>query len=166
MAERVVIGSKELLQALRELPKRVQSGIENKVIRAASKTVIAKARGLVPVQFGLLKKSLGVKIKRYRGYADAPAKIVAIIGARRGYGKVVGSETLKTSEGRDVQYGGHKADPANYAHLVEYGHGGPHPAAPHPFLVPALEQSNAGNVMREKLSELVQIEASKLNRRT
>lgn len=28
---------------------------------------------------------------------------------------------------------------APHAHLVEFGHGGPHPAGPHPFLRPALD---------------------------
>ena len=30
---------------------------------------------------------------------------------------------------------------APHAHLVELGHGGPHPAPPHPFLVPAVEET-------------------------
>lgn len=34
---------------------------------------------------------------------------------------------------------------APHAHLVEFGHGGPHPAPPYPFMRPAVE-SNAGRV--------------------
>lgn len=36
-------------------------------------------------------------------------------------------------------------DPAKIAHLVENGHGGPHPAPAYPFLRPAFEQ-NVGRI--------------------
>jgi len=36
-----------------------------------------------------------------------------------------------------VAFAGIRARRAPHAHLVEYGHAGPHPAPPHPFLRPA-----------------------------
>jgi len=36
-----------------------------------------------------------------------------------------------------VAFAGIRARKAPHAHLVEFGHGGPHPAPPHPFLRPA-----------------------------
>jgi len=38
---------------------------------------------------------------------------------------------------RAVAFAGVRARKAPHAHLVEYGHGGPHPAPPHPFIRPA-----------------------------
>lgn len=42
-----------------------------------------------------------------------------------------------------------------YAHLVEYGHGGPHPAPPHPFLEPAAEmaEGEAIDAIMEELTK-------------
>jgi len=36
-----------------------------------------------------------------------------------------------------VAFAGIRARKAPHAHLVEFGHGGPHPAPPHPFVRPA-----------------------------
>jgi HK97 gp10 family phage protein len=47
----------------------------------------------------------------------APSKIAAFAGIRQGKGK------------------------APHAHLVEFGHGGPHPAPAHPFMRPAWDSS-------------------------
>jgi HK97 gp10 family phage protein len=33
---------------------------------------------------------------------------------------------------------------ASHAHLVEFGHGGPHPAPPHPFFRPAMDEFKTG----------------------
>ncbi len=42
-----------------------------------------------------------------------------------------------TMTGSAVAFAGVRAKAAPHAHLVEYGHGGPHPAPPHPFIRPA-----------------------------
>lgn len=39
--------------------------------------------------------------------------------------------------GTAVAFAGIRPRKAPHAHLVEYGHGGPHPAPPHPFFRPA-----------------------------
>lgn len=38
-----------------------------------------------------------------------------------------------------ARIGVQKGDKAFYATFVEFGHGGPHPAGPHPFLAPAMD---------------------------
>lgn len=43
---------------------------------------------------------------------------------------------------------------AHHAHLVEGGHGGPHPAPPHPFWAPAV--TAYGDEAAEKLEQLAQ----------
>ncbi|MDD4986621.1 MAG: hypothetical protein PHQ43_12745 [Dehalococcoidales bacterium] len=41
---------------------------------------------------------------------------------------------------RAVGFAGIRPRKAPHAHLVEYGHGGPHPAKPHPFFWKAIEK--------------------------
>jgi HK97 gp10 family phage protein len=42
-----------------------------------------------------------------------------------------------TTSSSAVAFAGIRPRKAPHAHLVEYGHGGPHPAPPHPFVRPA-----------------------------
>ncbi len=76
---------------------------------------------------GTLKKSLGIKMTTTRR-----GTVLGVIGPRRGFKTQVGT----TGKGKPIY-----EDPANIAHLVEFGHGGPHPAPPHPFMRPAWQNS-------------------------
>ena len=64
---------------------------------------------------------------------------------KRRTGKLVGSLKIgrvirKRSGGYHVMVGVHRKDGgAEYANPVEFGHGGPHPAPPHPFVRPAFD---------------------------
>lgn len=64
---------------------------------------------------------------------------------KRRTGKLVGSLKIgsvvrKRSGGYRVTVGVHRKDGgAEYANPVEFGHGGPHPAPPHPFVRPAFD---------------------------
>ena len=52
----------------------------------------------------------------------------------------IGRVVKKRSGGYRVTVGVHRADGgAEYASPVEFGHGGPHPAPPHPFIRPAFD---------------------------
>lgn len=46
----------------------------------------------------------------------------------------------ETTTTRTVAFAGIRPRRAPHAHLVEYGHGGPHPAPPHPFFRPAWDE--------------------------
>lgn len=78
---------------------------------------------------GQLKKSIGQKVYMKGG------TVVTIIGPRTGFKIQVGTRTRggKKSKPGDPIY----HDPAKIAHLVEFGHAGPHPAPAHPFMRPA-----------------------------
>src|SRR5262249_3315811 len=97
----------------------------------------AKARLVTQTNQRILRKSLGFKV---RTYGD---KVVGIIGPRTGFRTIVGYRTY----GKDGTRLGVRErvkkpiyeDPAKIAHLVEFGHGGPHPAPAHPFLRPAFD---------------------------
>lgn len=46
----------------------------------------------------------------------------------------------ETTTSPAVAYAGIRPKRAPHAHLVEYGHGGPHPAPAHPFFRPAVDE--------------------------
>lgn len=48
-----------------------------------------------------------------------------------------------------VAFAGVRPRKAPHAHLVEFGHGGPHPAPPHPFVRPAWDETR--NTVRENI---------------
>ena len=105
---------------MRDILSRIE-GVANvpqratKALTAGAEVVLKYAKDLAPVRSGDLKKNLGV-------------------GRRR-----------KTRDRYAVEVGNFYAnDPyAPHAHLVEYGHGGPHPASPTPYLEPASQMAEA-----------------------
>lgn len=112
----------------------IKRGIRNKLLRKATskagRAVRKIAKANCPVNTdphltvkGLMKKSMGLRVKATRSGA-----VVGVIGPRKGFKAQVGTRR----DGRPIFQ-----DPAKIAHLVEYGHGGPHPAPPHPFMRPA-----------------------------
>jgi HK97 gp10 family phage protein len=77
--------------------KAIKAGV-NEVTQA----VLWDAKALVPKRTGLLRKSLGRKVKSYRG----GAVITGIIGPRKGFRTMINGVFV---------------NPVKYAHLVEYG---------------------------------------------
>lgn len=71
-------------------------------LREAAAPIVSDAQANVPVRYGLLKKSLGVLIRRY----NRGLRVVAVIGPRTGFA------------GTDRRG---RIDPALYGHLVEWG---------------------------------------------
>jgi HK97 gp10 family phage protein len=86
---------------------RLKDAVANRVMRGAvdkGTRIIAKAaKSNVPQSHGLLKKSLGSRVRVYRG----TGVVVGIVGARGGF-LVVDAD-------------GTRRDPRKYAHLVEKG---------------------------------------------
>lgn len=73
-------------------------------------------------------------------------------------GELSGSLTtaIKRKGGRaTARIGAQKGSKGYYATMVEYGHGGPHPAGPHPFLTPAFdaEAENAYGIIKQELTQ-------------
>lgn len=128
-AERAEIGGlPQILQQLEGVKARVAKKALRKGVTACAKELkwAAKSRaprrayiqGNLSYKGGLLKKSLGEKIKVYGG------TVVGIVGARKGFKQVIGTR-VKDSGPRakypkkagDPIY----ADPTKYLHLVERG---------------------------------------------
>ncbi len=83
----------------------------------------------------------------------AQAKINAPVGETGNLQKDL-KIVMKNKGGRTkARIGVQKGDDAFYATFVEYGHKGPHPAGPHPFLTPAFDakQEEALGVIRDAL---------------
>lgn len=101
---------------------------------------------------GLLKKSMGYVVRVYGN------KVVGVIGPRNGFKTQIGvrtrggaqrtveivrrkytkTVTVQTKKGDPIF-----EDPAKIGHLVEFGHGGPHPAPAYPFMRPAWDENAA-----------------------
>ncbi len=114
-------GIPQAIAAAKELERRIKRGGMRTALTKASSIMLAKAKALCPVgPTGLLKRSLKKKTTT-NTRTDA---VTVRIGADKKVQKKVGDEVVR---------------PARYLHLVELGHGGPHPAPPHPFLRPAYE---------------------------
>lgn len=141
-----LIGDKQLLQTFRTLGERVQRKVVRQAVNAAATPVVKSARSKAPRRSGLLRKSLGKKVKTYTDTGT----IVGLIGPR----------TDVTGE-----YQGEKVVPWRYAHLAESGHidsrGEFVPGQP--FLRPAFEetQGQALDVMKDKIGSGVEREATK-----
>ena len=141
----VLDGERELGRLLRELPKAARKGLRG-AMNAAATPISKAAKKNAPRESGLLKRSIGKRVKTY-----SSGTVAAVIGARR---EVSG------------EYKGKKRVPANYAHLVEQGHGGPRPAQAHEFLKPAFDANveKAIDIASDKLRDVVEREARKLGK--
>lgn len=62
-----ISGAAELERALRTLGPRVAGNVSGRALRAMAKPIVQRARELVPVDTGRLKKSITTKLHRMRG---------------------------------------------------------------------------------------------------
>ncbi len=131
-------GLQGLLGKLAEAGKNVQKKGCRKAVGAAGKIILWDARARVRRVSGLLAKSLGRKVKVYRGSGIA----VAIVGPRKGFRQEV------TRDGEQVI-----SDPVRYAHLVERGTSH---SQPMPFLEPALKE-NVERIQSEMASAIASV---------
>lgn len=118
-------GDLEIANALVRIPVEMRKTIIPSALRFAGKIIVERARALAPEGFlatpaGSLKRAIGLILRRGR---DRVPYIV--FGARRGFARPVERPILIGSGGIDQRIRGfvtRRADPANYAHLVEFGH--------------------------------------------
>jgi HK97 gp10 family phage protein len=141
-----LLGDKELKKLFKTLGPRIAKRVLKKAMHAAAMPPLKSARSHVPVDEGLLKKSLGrvTKVNRRNGSA------VSRVGA---------------STSVEAEVDGVKKVPWRYSHLQELGHvteDGTHVPAK-PFLRPAADET-AGqslNIIKDKLAEGIAAEAKK-----
>ena len=71
MAEIKIEGLEALYKQMQELPLKVEKNIMRGALRAGQKTFLERARALVPVKSGALRKSLRIKTNSKRGLVTA-----------------------------------------------------------------------------------------------
>ena len=112
-----IVGVPEVLAQLEALKRSARNKHVRRGVNEGTKLLLKAAKAKCPQETGLLKKSLGRKVKVYR------AAIVGLVGPRRGYKREV-----RVGRRTEVR------DPAKYAHLAEKNR---------PFLRPALSEAPA-----------------------
>ena len=122
MRDIMLSGHQQLQRRLARLSGATQRRIVRRPLASGLSVISKAAKQRVPVRYGFLKKSIGTRVRLYRG------------GVWGGVGPRVGQAYVYYDrEGR-------RHVPGNYAHLVEYGTRG---ATAHPFLRPALDANRA-----------------------
>lgn len=142
----------EQLRKKIQLLKNPQKAMQN-ACRKGAKPLLAAAIAACPVdtnpyltEKGLLKKSLGVVVRK----GKKSSRAYSLVGPLRGFRQQVGVVKRGPRAGLPIYH-----DPANIAHLVEYGHGGPHPAPAHRFLGKAVDSTElaVANAMVESMKK-------------
>ena len=140
--------SKGVTIKLSELAKAVAKKILRRAMLAGTKAPYKqmKANAKSVADTGLLAKSIGRKVKVYRG----SGVVVGVIGPQAGFRRIVerpkkGSRRAKfIKETLGIKYGKGTGriimDPNNYAHLVELGS---RRSRAHPFMRPAWDTAKA-----------------------
>jgi HK97 gp10 family phage protein len=128
-----LIGDVALKAKLDSLRINAANKIMKRAIAAGCRVVMSKAKekatpgyALSEEATGLMRKAIRIKLRTSK--------------EKEVYGKIYVSRKVAEWSGR---YNGRHV-PGNVAHLVEFGHGGPHPAPAHPFMRPALDESKSG----------------------
>lgn len=104
-----------LVKELSKLGQKTKNQMLRPAVRAGASILNKEMKKQAPKLRGLLKRSIGIKMKTYKN-----GTVAAILGARRGYKVKIG-----TNQKGQALY----ADPARYLHLVELGtsHSSPNP---------------------------------------
>ena len=138
-----LVGDRELQQTLLKLTDaaarqvmRPAVGAGLKPIREAARQNAAPGAALSPEASGLLRKSI---------FMTAKSKKDNVVG------KVFVTRKI------EGVVDGKKHVPGNIAHLVEFGHGGPHAAPAHPFMRPAMDtkKGEAMKLVENKAREML-----------
>lgn len=117
----VISGVSDLSAFVRELKPSAQARIIRKTLEDASAPIVRLAKQKAPKKSGALRKSIGVVVRAY----PAKGTVTGFIGARRGtYAEMKNIRTKRKTATllKPGQNTMKRITPANYSHLVEYGH--------------------------------------------
>jgi HK97 gp10 family phage protein len=121
-----LIGVEDIRKSLYKLPKDLQRAAESATLRAGAKPLVREVKAKAPKDSGLLKKSIGYRVRKVKGIINAR------IGPRNGFRQEV------PRIGPDGQTQMVISDPTRYSHLVELGTSRM-PAQP--FIHPAIDSA-------------------------
>lgn len=148
--EMKLTGVADLVRTLNSLKRGVRNKISRGPLAKAGRAVAKEAKSRAPVDTGALRRSLTSVVRTGR------SGVYVMVGPETGTKKNKRTGiTSKTAFGKWLDNQGIKNRPANYAHLVEFGHAGPHPAPPRPFFRRAIEASKSKviAILREGIKE-------------
>lgn len=137
-----------VMRALDDLPEQFRKSAEKAVLRAGAKPILKAAKSKVPVDTGMLKKSLGISV-----HANRSGWISARVGPRKGFKSknLTGRNRVRATKGKRSTWQERKlADAQEISWYVETGT--PHSAAK-PFIRPAIDEA-ANQVLEAMASGL------------
>lgn len=139
-------GFNELQRNLKTVVGKIERKANRSAINKAATPIVREAKRNVTIDTGLLKKSIGKKVRTYK----AKKQVIAVVGPRKGF--------------RETDENGNARDPAKYSHLVELGTS--HSQAK-PFLRPAMDskEDESRRIYKEELKKDVSKEVKKFNKR-
>lgn len=115
-----VQGMRQAAAAFRGLPDVAQARL-GQAVETTAFQIVQRARANARRRSGTLADALDYAFNAKTGFAKVGvAQVTGDLGER----------------------------PTHYAHLVEFGHGGPHAAGPHPFMIPAVEAERTSFLQR------------------
>lgn len=154
-------GIDKVIDYIESIPVQTRARIVQPALRKELRPIVTEMRATVSVRHGILKRSLGIKMKRFRGGRIIWSRVGPRGGSRFAGAFIIGGRAVD-----GVIEGGQKvkADPRRYAHLVESKT--THSSA-QPFMLPAFNAKGPGVVRRFSASVGKQIEkfAAKENRK-
>lgn len=107
-------GFKRIGEAVKELDKKHAKKVIKKGVLKGVQVYAKALKPAAPKETGQLRRSIGHKVKVYRG----GFKVFGIVGPRTGFGKQV-SVKIKNKKGRTVGKRQEYRDPNKYAHILE-----------------------------------------------
>ncbi len=120
-------GFKELDRALSKLPEELAKTAEAAALREGMKPVKREVTARAPTgkgkEAGLLKRSIGLNVRKNKRGSAEKGRYTARVGPRTGFKIAVGTAIAKVTKGKRRKgqpYTVYK-DPTKYAHLVELG---------------------------------------------
>lgn len=126
-----------MAEALARLPIEFQTSAEFQVLGSGAKVIAKKVKEMAPVgtgeHAGLLKASIGYKIKGVSKRSAVQSGRTARIGPKAGMAKNVGTISRGKNKGKS-----RIKDPRHYAHILEYGSAR---VPAQPFIAPGIEQA-------------------------
>lgn len=157
-----ITGMQDVLRYLDVLPDKVSKAVQRKAVRKAAKPMIKAMRALTPTRTRNLRRSIGLKVKRY-----GKTVVVAVLGHRIKLGKFGGQHGHLVELGTKDRY----RKPKNLIRAVVSAARGGRPGytgrmkAQHPLRRGFNATANASRrILMNTLWELVVEEGNKLRR--